>query len=161
MPVHYENMPMQYTDIFKVIKNENFQCKPHFFYIRVGFQGLYFSRTCFPDFRVIKNQKLQNVKHSVTCYVNLTSTISCSGFSDSNMTFIFPPLLHINMDGHLPDMTLKEDNSTFQITIYTCTKEETAEQGDIVMKWETPFILLPGHVSTVNMVRHQENMSVQ
>ena len=22
---HYENMPMQYTEIFKVVKNENFQ----------------------------------------------------------------------------------------------------------------------------------------
>ena len=24
---HYENMPMQYTEIFKVVKNENFQWK--------------------------------------------------------------------------------------------------------------------------------------
>ena len=24
---HYENMPMQYTEIFKVVKNENFQSK--------------------------------------------------------------------------------------------------------------------------------------
>ena len=24
---HYENMPMQYTDIFKIVKNENFQLK--------------------------------------------------------------------------------------------------------------------------------------
>ena len=24
---HYENLPMQYTDIFKVVKNENFQQK--------------------------------------------------------------------------------------------------------------------------------------
>ena len=23
--IHYENMPMQYTEIFKVVKNENFQ----------------------------------------------------------------------------------------------------------------------------------------
>ena len=23
--VHYENMPVQYTEIFKVVKNENFQ----------------------------------------------------------------------------------------------------------------------------------------
>ena len=25
--MHYENMPMQYTDIFQVVKNENFQKK--------------------------------------------------------------------------------------------------------------------------------------
>ena len=24
---HYENLPMQYTEIFKVVKNENFQWK--------------------------------------------------------------------------------------------------------------------------------------
>ena len=23
--IHYENMPMQYTEVFKVVKNENFQ----------------------------------------------------------------------------------------------------------------------------------------
>ena len=23
--IHYENLPMQYTEIFKVVKNENFQ----------------------------------------------------------------------------------------------------------------------------------------
>ena len=28
---HYENIPMQYTEIFKVVKNENFQ--PNCFYI--------------------------------------------------------------------------------------------------------------------------------
>ena len=27
MSIHYENMPMQYTEIFKVVKNENFQWK--------------------------------------------------------------------------------------------------------------------------------------
>ena len=27
MPLHYENMPMQYTEIFKIAKNENFQQK--------------------------------------------------------------------------------------------------------------------------------------
>ena len=25
--IHYENMPMQYTEIFKLVKNENFQLK--------------------------------------------------------------------------------------------------------------------------------------
>ena len=25
--IHYENMPMQYTEIFEVVKNENFQWK--------------------------------------------------------------------------------------------------------------------------------------
>ena len=25
--MHYENMPMQYTEVFKVVKNENFQWK--------------------------------------------------------------------------------------------------------------------------------------
>ena len=29
--IHYENMPMQYTEILKVVKNENFH--PNFFYI--------------------------------------------------------------------------------------------------------------------------------
>ena len=27
LSVHYENMPMQYTEIFKVVKIENFQLK--------------------------------------------------------------------------------------------------------------------------------------
>ena len=94
--MHYENMPMQYIVIFKVVKNENFQwiflyiflifapnihcgytlepprgggsneypqcmfwiknkkirytpANPSFFYIKVGFKGVYISRTCFPD----------------------------------------------------------------------------------------------------------------
>ena len=89
-------MTIQYTDIFKVVKNENFQknncdfflifvknidCRytlepprqggsseypqsmfwskimknrytsadPRFFYIKVGFKGVYISRTCYPD----------------------------------------------------------------------------------------------------------------
>ena len=29
--MHYENMPMQYTEIFKVVKNENFQ--QNFFFL--------------------------------------------------------------------------------------------------------------------------------
>ena len=32
-PFHYENMPMQYTEIFKVIINENFKKKTKFFKI--------------------------------------------------------------------------------------------------------------------------------
>ena len=93
---HYEKLPMQYTEIFKVLKNEKFQKKifdiypifaqnidcgymlepprrggsneypqsmflskdkknrytpvyPSFFYIKVGFKGVYITRTCFPD----------------------------------------------------------------------------------------------------------------
>ena len=30
---HYENMPMQYTEIFYVVKNENFQLKIYIFLI--------------------------------------------------------------------------------------------------------------------------------
>ena len=32
-------------------KQENYvyPCKPQFFYIKVGFTGVYISRTCFPD----------------------------------------------------------------------------------------------------------------
>ena len=26
-PLHYKNMPMQYTETFKAVKNEKFQCK--------------------------------------------------------------------------------------------------------------------------------------
>ena len=69
---HYENLPMQYTEIFKVVKNENFSrmffffflyfsyfcskhrlwvhpCIPQFYYIKVGYKGVYISRICFPD----------------------------------------------------------------------------------------------------------------
>ena len=79
-------MPMQYTEIFIGVKNENFQQKtfgiflifaqnidcgecgypqsmfwsknkknrytpayPSFCYIKVGFKGVFISRTCFPD----------------------------------------------------------------------------------------------------------------
>ena len=94
--IHYENMPMQCTEIFKDVKNENFQkkifdiflifaqsidcgykleplrrggsneypqsmfwgknkkkyvypCIPQFYYIKVGFKGVFIARTCFPD----------------------------------------------------------------------------------------------------------------
>ena len=97
--LHYENMPMQNTEIFKVVKIENYQwkmfdiflifaqnidcgytlepprrggsneypqsmfwsknkkkktkqvysCVPQFCYIKVGFKGVYITRTCFPD----------------------------------------------------------------------------------------------------------------
>ena len=30
---HYENLPMQYTEIFKVVKNENFQYKFCFIFL--------------------------------------------------------------------------------------------------------------------------------
>ena len=98
---HYENIPMQYTEIFKFLKNENFQqtifdifsyfsikhrlliqirtashlgevvltsthypqsvfwsknkknrytpVNPIFFYIKVGYEEVYISQTCFPD----------------------------------------------------------------------------------------------------------------
>ena len=59
-------MPMQYTVISKVVKNEKFSvenfryfsnfCSKHRLwvhvrtaYIKVGFEGVYFTRTCFPD----------------------------------------------------------------------------------------------------------------
>ena len=62
--MHYENMSMQYTEIFKVVKNENFQqkffdiflifaqnidCISQFSYIKVGFKGVFIARTCLPD----------------------------------------------------------------------------------------------------------------
>ena len=87
---HYQNLPMQYTEIFEIVKLENFQYKmfdiflifaqnidcfelslgsndypqPMFwsknkknrytpenplFYIKLGFEGVYFSWTCFGD----------------------------------------------------------------------------------------------------------------
>ena len=70
---HYENLPMQYTEIFLSCKNRKcnfsaeavltsthnlgfgakirkvYPCKPQFFYIRVGFKGVFFARTCYPD----------------------------------------------------------------------------------------------------------------
>ena len=65
-------MPMQNREIFKVVKYENFQnfflifaqnidcgCTlepprpkigiPQFYYIKVGYKGVFISRTCFPD----------------------------------------------------------------------------------------------------------------
>ena len=77
--LHYENLPMQYTKTFLALKFENFQlkifdifsyfcsneypqsmfwsknkkrvyhCKPQFYYIKVGYKGVYITRTCFPD----------------------------------------------------------------------------------------------------------------
>ena len=61
---HYESMPMQNTEIFsRGGSNEYLQCmfwtknkkirytpaNPIFFYINVGFKGVYISRTYFPD----------------------------------------------------------------------------------------------------------------
>ena len=94
---HYENTPMQYTEIFEVVKNENVQwkkidiflifaqnidcgyseavlkrggsneypqsmfwskirkmdirypCIPQVYYIKVGYKGVYITRTCYPD----------------------------------------------------------------------------------------------------------------
>ena len=37
-------------------KNRYTPAYPSFFYIKVGFKGVYFSRTCFPDVPTIKNQ---------------------------------------------------------------------------------------------------------
>ena len=31
------------------IRKYVYPCKPHFFYIKVGFSGVFLSRTCFPD----------------------------------------------------------------------------------------------------------------
>ena len=74
-----------------------------------------------------------------------------AGFFGRNFTFTFPPLLHLNVDGHLPDLTFKEDSSTFQIIIYTCYKEASGEYDDRVSSWESPFILLPGFNTMVGL----------
>ena len=34
-------------------KKIRYTCKPHFFYIKVGFKGVYITRACFPDVSVI------------------------------------------------------------------------------------------------------------
>ena len=64
MESHYENTPMQYTENFLDVKMKNFDIFlsfgakirkigipriAQFFRIKVGFKGVYISRTCFPD----------------------------------------------------------------------------------------------------------------
>ena len=36
----------------KIIKNE-YPCKPQLYYIKVGFKGVYITRTCYPDVDVV------------------------------------------------------------------------------------------------------------
>ena len=42
---------MYVLDKKKNKKNLVYHCKPQFFYIKVGFEGVYISRTCIPDQR--------------------------------------------------------------------------------------------------------------
>ena len=52
---YYENLPMQYTEVFSFIrKNGKFQMIRNisiflFCYMKAGFKGVYITRTCFPE----------------------------------------------------------------------------------------------------------------
>ena len=80
-------------------------CEPHFFYIKVGFKGVYISRTCFPDGMLIK--LLVFLAPILTCSqrmaINLLNQNACilsMHFNDTLLTYTI-----LNVSCYLQIMT--------------------------------------------------------
>ena len=58
--IHYENMPMQYIEIFKIVKNENFQWK-HFDIALIFAQNIDCGYTLEPPRRGGSNEYPQSI----------------------------------------------------------------------------------------------------
>ena len=75
---------MQYTAIFHGSKNKkimNIPCKPQFYYIKVGFKGVYIARACYEDTKIKRKRKKEsscaskskvNIKEKKMNFIDLT-----------------------------------------------------------------------------------------